>query len=479
MLHAFRLGPPPFGLDPLSVYAALDEDGELVGPVSAASDAEGLGELVRSAEGRRLRCEPALAAAGKALGLDAAELPEPVLVPRALLAFGLTHPPDGPLPLAPLHERFLEACAAVWHAAPWKAFRSSDALPLELTTSEARGAREVSVLGADGEGFGLAVYDQPGSVARVTEAMDRGRADVVRRVPGVAVIFDADPPWAAAAMEAAFDLPSAPTATRIDRRGRKSIPSPGELHALAAAIAATVALVDSGAPNASREVTIDGATVGARVERPDPARAVPARRRSARGAKVHQLLVSLKGVEPPIWRRLRVPSELTVGDLHHVLLVAFAWSGAYAHEFRAGRGVRYAPGDLNEWGEPSIPEGSISLAEALPRAGRKLLHVLEHEDGWRHEVRVERILAIDPPPVDPICLEGARAGPIDGCGGAWGYAAMLEALADPEHEDHGWRKAWAGDFDPEAFDAAEVTAGLRSLRRAGEAPDSPRPNACG
>ena len=57
-------------------------------------------------------------------------------------------------------------------------------------------------------------------------------------------------------------------------------------------------------------------------------------------------------------------------------------------------------------------------------------------DNWRHEVLVEKV---EPPEVGaayPRCTGGRRACPPEDSGGAWGYAEMVSALGDPDHEQH-------------------------------------------
>jgi hypothetical protein len=61
-------------------------------------------------------------------------------------------------------------------------------------------------------------------------------------------------------------------------------------------------------------------------------------------------------------------------------------------------------------------------------------------------------------------MAGARACPPEDCGGVGGYYRLLEALADPEDEDHNVLREWAGRrYDPEAFDAAKVDRTLKRL----------------
>ncbi len=51
------------------------------------------------------------------------------------------------------------------------------------------------------------------------------------------------------------------------------------------------------------------------------------------------------------------------------------------------------------------------------------------------------------------------------CGGVTGYYYLLEALADPGHEDHDMLMEWVGGrFDPEAFDVATVDRSLKRVR---------------
>lgn len=54
-----------------------------------------------------------------------------------------------------------------------------------------------------------------------------------------------------------------------------------------------------------------------------------------------------------------------------------------------------------------------------------------------------------------------RACPPEDCGGSYGYHDLLEALADPKHEEHEELKEWiGGSFDAEAFDVQQVNAAL-------------------
>jgi hypothetical protein len=53
---------------------------------------------------------------------------------------------------------------------------------------------------------------------------------------------------------------------------------------------------------------------------------------------IHVLTVSQRGTTPPVWRRLEVPSAITLDQLHHVLQEAFGWSGTGPHWFQTSCG---------------------------------------------------------------------------------------------------------------------------------------------
>jgi Plasmid pRiA4b ORF-3-like protein. len=44
---------------------------------------------------------------------------------------------------------------------------------------------------------------------------------------------------------------------------------------------------------------------------------------------VMQVNVSLRGLRPPIWRRLEVPARITLAGLHAVLQTAFGWTDSH------------------------------------------------------------------------------------------------------------------------------------------------------
>ncbi len=233
------------------------------------TDARGLGALAKRYAGQPIRCEPALAEAALPFGFEPAPLPEAALLPRATLAYGLALGPMAGRPQLDVPIRFLEACAAFWSARPWEPLGSDDPVPVALTERGRTRKAEASVMGAAGQEFGVALYDQPGSIRRVAALVTAGRMKETRGVSALAVTFDEEPAWAATALGAAFGLPRLPVPIRV-RKGKGGPATTEELLDAAALLEAVAEL--AGPDDAEHaEVTVEagGRAITARVALPD------------------------------------------------------------------------------------------------------------------------------------------------------------------------------------------------------------------
>jgi hypothetical protein len=184
---------------------------------------------------------------------------------------------------------------------------------------------------------------------------------------------------------------------------------------------------------------------------------------------VYQLKVTLRGTRPPVWRRMVVRADTTLFRLHGILQVAMGWTDTHLHQFHA-EGLRFGVVD-REMDPGMMSDRGITLFQVAPRIGSRVVYEYDFGDGWTHDISVEKILHGDDSVVTPTCVDGSRACPPEDCGGAHGYAELLDALADPAHERHGELHAWLGrPFDPDKFDRAivnKVLARRRPRRRDG------------
>jgi hypothetical protein len=177
---------------------------------------------------------------------------------------------------------------------------------------------------------------------------------------------------------------------------------------------------------------------------------------------IHQLKVTLTGTKPPIWRRIQVASSINLRRLHDVIQAAMGWTQSHLYQFELGD-VCYGEPDP-EYGMPIRSAKSTPLRRIAPEPGAKFTYQYDFGDNWQHQIVVEKVLPPEPGVAYPRCVAGRRACPPEDCGGVWGYAEFLEAIRDPEHEEHEAMLEWVGGaFDPEAFDLREVNQVLTNL----------------
>jgi Plasmid pRiA4b ORF-3-like protein len=177
---------------------------------------------------------------------------------------------------------------------------------------------------------------------------------------------------------------------------------------------------------------------------------------------VYQLKISLRDIHPAVWRRIQVWEETKLSQLHRILQLILNWEDYHVHQFVVGRRFYAEPDPEDNWfGRKVIDERHVTLRSLASRVGAEFQYVYDLGDNWRHDVLLEAILLPEEDVFYPRCVAGARNGPPEDAGGVCGYARYLEALADPEHEEHETLLQWRGPFNPEAFSLKHINASLK------------------
>ena len=192
---------------------------------------------------------------------------------------------------------------------------------------------------------------------------------------------------------------------------------------------------------------------------------------AGKNAEIYQFKVTLIGINPPIWRRIQVEGGCTLAQFHRVLQSAVGWENYHLYMFRIGS-KEYGPRDPeHDGGWNPIDAKRTRLSAVLPSVGTTLTYVYDLGDNWQHELLLEAIVMRSSDFVYPRCTAGERNCPPEDAGGIGGYTAYLEAMADPNHEQHQEMMMWRGPFDWEAFSVEEVNQELarkfRSKPKAG------------
>jgi hypothetical protein len=178
--------------------------------------------------------------------------------------------------------------------------------------------------------------------------------------------------------------------------------------------------------------------------------------------QIYQIKVTLHNSKPPIWRRILLPGDITLAQLHDILQAVMGWYDAHLHLFIV-EGVRYGVPHPDDFVEVKS-ERRVRLNQIAPAVKSKFVYEYDFGDSWEHDLLVEKILPPEAGARYPVCIKGRRACPPEDVGGVWGYAGFLEAIRDPDHPEHEEYVEWiGGEFDPEAFDLDEINAALRRL----------------
>ncbi len=179
--------------------------------------------------------------------------------------------------------------------------------------------------------------------------------------------------------------------------------------------------------------------------------------------QAYQFKITLKGIKPPIWRRIQVPETYTFWDLHVAIQDAMGWVNYHLYSFEmvnpsTGMRVEIGIPDKNfEWGKETLPGWEQKIADWFSMENRLANYTYDFGDDWEHKIQLEKVLLRDKNVNYPICIKGKRACSHEDCGGIWGYEDFLEIIKNPDHEEHEEMLEWAGgEFDPEHFDVKEV-----------------------
>jgi hypothetical protein len=182
-------------------------------------------------------------------------------------------------------------------------------------------------------------------------------------------------------------------------------------------------------------------------------------------SEVYQFRIELLEAPRPIWRRIRV-QDGKLDQLHEHIQTAMGWTNSHLHHFRIN-GMPYGDPLLmgENFGDMSYRDSTRTLlSDILPRDGKPFRMEYEYDfgDGWQHEILFEQRPTAEPRERYPRCLEGEGACPPEDVGGVWGYSDFLQAIADPDHEEHDELLKWAGGkFDPDAFSPVAATRRMK------------------
>ena len=186
------------------------------------------------------------------------------------------------------------------------------------------------------------------------------------------------------------------------------------------------------------------------------------------GVLKYTLRITLKRSKPAIWRKIEVPSNISLRHLGDLTLDLMGWDGGHLNQFRKGNDCylpyyqREAAGEDDFiWECNNLNQEEFSIADLLTKKAQTVIFEYDFGDSWEHEIRLSSIDTYnDGEKREIVFLNGKRDCPPEDCGGIWGYEELLEILdkrksgkrlTSDEKEQLEWA-GWGKSYDPEHLD---------------------------
>ncbi|MFA8451281.1 MAG: plasmid pRiA4b ORF-3 family protein [Bacteroidales bacterium] len=187
-------------------------------------------------------------------------------------------------------------------------------------------------------------------------------------------------------------------------------------------------------------------------------------------SKIYQFRIDIQGAKPPIWRRFKINGSDSFLKLHSVIQIIMGWGNYHLHDFEYNN-IRISDdedADDDDFFFPKVktlPERNTVIDDLKLVEGDKISYTYDFGDNWRHILKLEKI-EVDTKLLHPICIKGKMNGPIEDCGGIWGYEEMLTAIKDPKHPSYEDFTEWMDEceHDPNEFNMDEINMDLKSIK---------------
>ncbi len=138
---------------------------------------------------------------------------------------------------------------------------------------------------------------------------------------------------------------------------------------------------------------------------------------------VYRLRIQLRGISPPIWRRLLIPVNSTVLNLHEAIQATMGWEDIHLNRFTI-RGQLYGvprDGGMSFFTRPD----RLQLIDFAFCEHDRFVYEYDFYSRWIHDIRVEKVL--DSASLSlPTCIAGVGACPPEGSGPADHFMQRLD-----------------------------------------------------
>lgn len=135
---------------------------------------------------------------------------------------------------------------------------------------------------------------------------------------------------------------------------------------------------------------------------------------SSKPSKTYILYASIEQCPVKVFRRIKVPSNLWLGNLGKIFIPAFGWAGYHLSQFTKGDVYYTSRDNIDERDSFNfgcrnrhIDEMTVTVADVLPQKGSTISFEYDFGDGWIHNVRVSSV-SDEPLLGEDICVHQAK-----------------------------------------------------------------------
>ena len=181
--------------------------------------------------------------------------------------------------------------------------------------------------------------------------------------------------------------------------------------------------------------------------------------------EVYQFKITLDYSEPPIWRRILVPSNYSFWDLHVAIQDSMGWLDYHLHSFlikdpltNSKVEIGIPDEEFDSFDRKVLADHKVKISKYFNENNRNATYEYDFGDSWIHTIKFEKIIQATVGEKYPKCIDGQMACPPEDCGGIDGYYDLLSVLSDPKNEEYNEMIEWlGGEFDPEKFDPKDIS----------------------
>lgn len=173
--------------------------------------------------------------------------------------------------------------------------------------------------------------------------------------------------------------------------------------------------------------------------------------------RAFELLVTLDLEIYQATRRLIVPANIELSQLHKALQRVYRWKDYHLHswnvfdEKNCEPVVRLVESDEDlVYDENAILETGHKLLEFFPKY-KHIIYTYDMGDNWEHLIEFVRVID-EHNEESPYLLEAAGQAPPEDVGGVGGYIDFCNIMQNPKHEDYEQMKQWARYWNLELSD---------------------------